>query len=527
MFVLLFGRQGLLGPWLAEHDIKIVFAVPGIVLATIFVSFPFVAREIIPVMEAAGTEEEEAARVLGAGGLQTFLRVTLPNIKWGLLYGVILCNARAMGEFGAVSVVSGKIRGADEHAAAARRDSLQRVQLPGGVRGRVAADVLALVTLVAKTIVERRLQRSLAAQDDTVFTEAAAWASKSATSRRSFGTFTSLEDVSFSVAPGRARRAARAVRLGQDDAAAHHRRPRTSPTPARCCSKTRTPRAATPAIARVGFVFQHYALFRHMTVFENVAFGLRVRPRAERAARRRHPGAVQSLLKLVQLDYLGDRYPSATLGRPAAARRARAGAGRRAEGPAARRAVRRARRQGPAGVAPLAPPAARRDSSDQRLRHPRSGGSARACRPRRRHERRAHRAARQPGRGLRHPATSFVMNFLGSVNIFHGRVESGRAVLGPLETDYPGHQSATPQAAAGYARPHELEVGRSDEGGGLWAQLTAVNTTGGIVKLELADPEAHLIRVELARDAYAALAPTVGEQLYVKPRTLRIFLTPT
>ena len=111
VFVLLFGRQGLLGPWLAEHDIKIVFAVPGIVLATIFVSFPFVAREIIPVMEATGTEEEEAARVLGAGGFQTFFRVTLPNIKWGLLYGVILCNARAMGEFGAVSVVSGKIRG--------------------------------------------------------------------------------------------------------------------------------------------------------------------------------------------------------------------------------------------------------------------------------------------------------------------------------------------------------------------------------------------------------------------------------
>ena len=111
VFVLLFGRQGLLGPWVAEHDIRIVFAVPGIVLATIFVSFPFVAREIIPVMEAAGTEEEEAARVLGAGGLQTFFRVTLPNIKWGLLYGVILCNARAMGEFGAVSVVSGKIRG--------------------------------------------------------------------------------------------------------------------------------------------------------------------------------------------------------------------------------------------------------------------------------------------------------------------------------------------------------------------------------------------------------------------------------
>ena len=112
VYVLLFGLQGWLGPWLAERDIKIVFAVPGIVLATIFVTFPFVARELIPLMQSQGSEEEEAARTLGRGGWQTFWRVTLPNIKWGLLYGVILCNARAMGEFGAVSVVSGHIRGA-------------------------------------------------------------------------------------------------------------------------------------------------------------------------------------------------------------------------------------------------------------------------------------------------------------------------------------------------------------------------------------------------------------------------------
>ena len=111
IFVLLFGLQGWLGPWLKDHDIKIIFAVPGIVLATMFVTFPFVAREIIPLMEEQGTEDEEAALSLGASGLQTFFRVTLPNIRWGLLYGILLCNARAMGEFGAVSVVSGHIRG--------------------------------------------------------------------------------------------------------------------------------------------------------------------------------------------------------------------------------------------------------------------------------------------------------------------------------------------------------------------------------------------------------------------------------
>ncbi|HMO47559.1 MAG TPA: sulfate ABC transporter permease subunit CysW, partial [Rubrivivax sp.] len=111
IYVLVFGLQGWLGPWLQEHDLKIIFAVPGIVLATVFITFPFVARELIPLMQAQGQEQEEAARVLGATGWQMFWRVTLPNVKWALLYGVILCNARAMGEFGAVSVVSGHIRG--------------------------------------------------------------------------------------------------------------------------------------------------------------------------------------------------------------------------------------------------------------------------------------------------------------------------------------------------------------------------------------------------------------------------------
>jgi sulfate transport system permease protein len=111
VFVLLFGSHGWLGGWLAERDIKIVFALPGIVLATTFVTFPFVARELIPLMQAQGTEEEQAALTLGAGGWRTFWHVTMPNIRWGLLYGVLLCNARAMGEFGAVSVVSGHVRG--------------------------------------------------------------------------------------------------------------------------------------------------------------------------------------------------------------------------------------------------------------------------------------------------------------------------------------------------------------------------------------------------------------------------------
>jgi sulfate transport system permease protein len=173
VFVLLFGRRGWFGPWLFDHDIKIVFAVPGIVLATIFVSFPFIAREIIPVMEASGTEEEEAARVLGASGLQTFFRVTLPNIKWGLLYGVILCNARSMGEFGAVSVVSGHVRGRTNTMPLHVEILYNEYNFQAAFAVASVLALLALVTLVAKAVIERRLARSLVAHDETVAPESA------------------------------------------------------------------------------------------------------------------------------------------------------------------------------------------------------------------------------------------------------------------------------------------------------------------------------------------------------------------
>jgi sulfate/thiosulfate transport system permease protein len=157
VFVLLFGRQGFLGPWVAEQDLRIVFAVPGIVLATIFVSFPFVAREVIPVIEAAGTQEEEAARVLGASGLQTFFRVTLPNIKWGVLYGAILCNARAMGEFGAVSVVSGKIRGETNTLPLHVEILYNEYMFQAAFAVASLLTLLAVLTLIVKTILERRV----------------------------------------------------------------------------------------------------------------------------------------------------------------------------------------------------------------------------------------------------------------------------------------------------------------------------------------------------------------------------------
>jgi len=162
IYVLLFGAQGWLGPWLAEHDIKILFAVPGIVLATVFVTFPFVARELIPLMQAQGSEEEEAAVVLGANGWQTFFRVTLPNIKWGLLYGVILCNARAMGEFGAVSVVSGHIRGETNTMPLQVEILYNEYNFAAAFAVASLLALLALVTLAVKSFIEWRLHENTA-----------------------------------------------------------------------------------------------------------------------------------------------------------------------------------------------------------------------------------------------------------------------------------------------------------------------------------------------------------------------------
>jgi sulfate transport system permease protein len=161
VYVLVFGAQGWFGPWLYEHDIKIIFAVPGIVLATIFVTVPFVARELIPLMQAQGRDEEEAALVLGASGWQTFTRVTLPNIKWGLLYGVILCNARAMGEFGAVSVVSGHIRGLTNTMPLHVEILYNEYNFAAAFAVASLLALLALVTLVIKTMIEWRAGSSV------------------------------------------------------------------------------------------------------------------------------------------------------------------------------------------------------------------------------------------------------------------------------------------------------------------------------------------------------------------------------
>ena len=162
VFVLLFGAQGLYGPWLAAHNLKIIFALPGLVLATAFITFPFVARELIPVMQAQGNEEAEAATLLGAGGWQIFRRVTLPSIKWGLLYGIVICNARAVGEFGAVSVVSGRIRGETNTLPLQVEILYNEYNYTAAFAVASLLVLLALVTLVAKSLIEWQARRQLA-----------------------------------------------------------------------------------------------------------------------------------------------------------------------------------------------------------------------------------------------------------------------------------------------------------------------------------------------------------------------------
>ena len=275
----------------------------------------------------------------------------------------------------------------------------------------------------------------------------------------------------------------------------------------------------------VGFVFQHYALFRHMTIFENVAFGLRVRPRAQRPTDAEIHRKVKKLLELVQLDWLADRYPHQLSG-----------------GQRQRIALARALAIEPSLLLLDEPFGALDAKVRKELRrwlrhlHEQLGMTTLFVT----HDQEEaleladrvvvmnHGVIEQEGTPedlFEDPKTPFVMNFLGNVNIFHGRVEDGKALLGPIAVDYPDHTDKQAVPAAGYARPHELEVGHNDDGDGLWAALKTVNTAGSMVKLQMEEAGGQRLHVELSRDQYDKLGLAHGESYYVKPRRVRIFVS--
>jgi sulfate transport system ATP-binding protein len=274
----------------------------------------------------------------------------------------------------------------------------------------------------------------------------------------------------------------------------------------------------------VGFVFQHYALFRHMTVFENVAFGMRVRPRALRPSESEIRRKVNDLLALVQLDYLGGRYPSQLSG-----------------GQRQRVALARALAVEPRVLLLDEPFGALDAKVRQELRrwlrrlhaeihltsvfvtHDQEEALELANRVVVMNEGKIEQDG-TPDEVVEHPATPFVVNFLGQVNIFHGRVQDGKAVFGPLALEYPEHPHTEARDASGYSRPHELEITRTDGGGGLWATVTDVRMVGAVVKIEVSDDEQRPIQVELGREAYEKIRVIVGERAYVRPRKVRVFM---
>lgn len=556
IFVLLFGLQGYFGPWLREHDVKIIFATPGLILATAFVTFPFVARELIPLMEAIGSDEEVAAVSLGARAHHLLWRITLPNIKWGLLYGIILCNARAMGEFGAVYVVSGHIAGRTDTMPLRVEKLFQEYNNPGSFALASLLSSLALVTLFLKTALEWKTRNELrnrqledrpdetggpgsierrsapasrpalppvsAPSDSSGRTKEASRVGISVQNvTKTFGNFTALNNVSLHVPHG-----SLLALLGPSGSG--------KTTLLRILAGLDVPdhgtilyqdEDATHRSVRdrnVGFVFQHYALFRHMTVFENVAFGLRVRQWPKQKIQQR----VHELLRLVQLETLGGQLPGQLSG-----------------GQRQRIALARALAAEPKVLL---------------LDEPFGALDAKVRKELRQWLRKLHdeihvtsvfvthdqeeafEVADQvvvmshgrieqvgtPQEVFEHPANAFVMDFLGNVNVFHGRVEGGRALLGELDMEYPAYPHDESRQVRAYVRPHELEIDRvHSDANSLAAEVVRISSASAAVKVELlAQGFGFPINVELSRERYAELRLQSGDSVFVFPKHVRMFV---
>ena len=358
MAVLLFGRGGWFESWFAARGIQIIFAVPSMVLVTIFICIPFVVRSVAPVLEELGTEEEDAARTLGASSTQTLLRVVLPNIRWGLLYGIALSTARAVGEIGAVLIVSGAIKGQTETATIFILTAFEERL---DTQGNIVALTLAAVSIVL-LIGDRALQGQ-AGQGGGVMQPAI----KVEHLTKRFGGFTAVDDVSFEAAEGKI-----TALLGPSGSGKSTVLRMIAglelPTEGKIWMEEEEHTNKSVQERRVGFVFQHYALFRHMTVAQNVSFGLAVRKATKDEQRER----VDELLELVQLRRSGSDIPTSSPAASASGSPWR-GRSRRGRGAPARRAVRRAGREGPSGPPALARRPAPRARCDQPARDARPG----------------------------------------------------------------------------------------------------------------------------------------------------------
>jgi len=554
IFVLIFGLQGYLGPWLREHGIKIIFATPGLILATAFVTFPFVARELTPLMEAIGAEEETAAVSLGARPWYMLRRITLPNIKWGLLYGIILCNARAMGEFGAVYVVSGHITGQTDTMPLRVEKLFQEYNSTGSFAVASLLSLLAVLTLMIKTALEWKTRSDLRSRLRENLPESSTPAA-AATHRpprapliaptdrgvgsgraseehpgvgisvrnitKRFGTFTALDNVSIEVEHG-----ALLALLGPSGSG--------KTTLLRIIAGLEVPdegsilyqdEDATQRSARdrnVGFVFQHYALFRHMSVFENVAFGLRVRRWKDAQVKER----VNELLRLVQLENLGKQAPAQLSG-----------------GQRQRVALARALAAQPKVLLLDEPFGALDAKVRQELRqwlrklhdeihvtsvfvtHDQEEAFEVADRVVVMNHGRIEQDG-APEDVFEHPANAFVMDFLGNVNVFHGRVEGGRAMVGGIELAYPDYPHDEARQVTAYVRPHELEIDRIPRGpSSLKAEIVRINAASAAVKVELIAKDFGVpLNVEISQERHAQLQLKTGDKVFVFPKRVRVFV---